>query len=648
MGKRLDNVRLIAPVKRKIKQQKIAVFDFETEDWKKAFACGLMNSEGYKLFERGPNESPDELCDRFIHHLILFCKNTLVFSHYGGKYDILLLIKAMRKRTDVETKFIISGSSIIAVILILPNGDTISLYDSFRIFQCKLADIGKAIGIEKLEIEYTNIKNEKWQEYLYTDCLILYEALSQLQNVLKEIKSVMKATAASTAMDSYLRNYLPNTFRTELDGSEWLRPFYCGGRVEVFFKGTVKKCYVYDVNSMYPGVMKKYKFPVGLPTYHTENLEKWLDECKHGNNCRYVGFFRADIKIPNHISIPTLPFKSKGKLLFPIGSFSGVWDAIELLELRDYCDSAGIDFNSIVKLHDARLFATLDLFTGYVDTFYKLKRRGGIYKIAAKLFLNSLYGKFGEGRIKKSYIMNADLDKIFQAMNFPETEGRYNLEIPELNIWSVETDRVPKHASLPIAAHVTACARVELHKYMIEAEKLGAEIYYCDTDSLFLSKPVFPMENEELGMLKFEGAWDEAIIFAPKMYALLKPIGNTKEKVRAKGFRQLKPQEFMDLIAPGGKTIKIRGGLGQFKSILNETKRLLKSDPSQVKDNLIEEPLDVWVAEIDKGIRSDYTKRIVLEDGNTLPLIMDGTNEDSWNTDIFKELRMIAHEQRPN
>lgn len=664
----LHNVRMISGVKRKPKKQRIAVFDFETEDWSKSFACGIMTQAGYKMIQRVRHI--DELNDRVVEYLITYCKDTLVFSHNGGKFDILLLVRAIQKRKDCTAKFIMANGTVIAVIIELKNGQTISLYDSYRILQQPLAAIGAAIGIEKKEIDYEKIgDNEDWREYLYTDCLILFKAVEQLQTVLLEIGSTLKPTAASTAMETYLRNYIPETFRVEDDGGEWLRDYYAGGRVEVFKQGSVGKTLVFDVNSMYSHCMKKYKFPVGLPTEHYTELEKYFEQSGPSNDSRYVCFFDATVDIPASIGIPTLPFKNDGKLLFPIGKFRGYWDSFELHALRDACNDSGVSFSNVVELHSCKCYAAIDLFSEYVDTFYKLKSRGGLYAIAAKLFLNSLYGKFGEGRVKKSYIFNPDMEKLYAEIERPGSVGAINLEIPELNIWSVEVDRLPKHTSVPIAAHVTACARYTLYQFIREARKRGAEVYYCDTDSLFLSVGVF--ENSiELGGLKLEGAFENAIIFAPKMYCLTKPIRGMleskcpkckvkhdwadtvcphcaakldSEKVRAKGFRKLSVKEFMDLIAPPDetgkrKTVKIRGGLGQFRSMLAETKRLIKSG----KSKRMTKELDVWVADIDKGIQSDYTKRTVLADGNTTPLIMD--NQKGWTGGKFKDFRQIAVE----
>ncbi len=49
----------------------------------------------------------------------------------------------------------------------------------------------------------------------------------------------------------------------------------------------------------------------------------------------------------------------------------------------------------------------------------------------------------------------------------------------------VETVKAPRTNSLPICVFVTSYARLLLYRYMCEAERNGAVILYCDTDSIY-------------------------------------------------------------------------------------------------------------------------------------------------------------------
>ena len=52
-----------------------------------------------------------------------------------------------------------------------------------------------------------------------------------------------------------------------------IRQGYTGGAVDMFIPKAPAgmKIYAYDVNSLYPFVMKTFKFPIGYPTYFEGN-----------------------------------------------------------------------------------------------------------------------------------------------------------------------------------------------------------------------------------------------------------------------------------------------------------------------------------------------------------------------------------------
>jgi len=81
---------------------------------------------------------------------------------------------------------------------------------------------------------------------------------------------------------------------------------------------------------------------------------------------------------------------------------------------------------------------------------------------------------------------------------------------------------------VPIAAYVTSYARVSLHQHLCNAHP-----YYCDTDGFATEQSDLPVSNE-VGDIKLEKTYPDAIFHAPKLYAIFEegkdPI------VRAKGF----------------------------------------------------------------------------------------------------------------
>lgn len=95
--------------------------------------------------------------------------------------------------------------------------------------------------------------------------------------------------------------------------------------------------------------------------------------------------------------------------------------------------------------------------------------------------------------------------------------------------------------SIAIAAAITAGARVFM-SYFKNMD--GYELYYSDTDSIDINKPL-PDEyvGEELGQLKLEHIFDEAVYLAPKMYGGKTP---NYEYIKIKGLKN--PIPFNELI----------------------------------------------------------------------------------------------------
>jgi hypothetical protein len=100
--------------------------------------------------------------------------------------------------------------------------------------------------------------------------------------------------------------------------NNFIKDSYTGGSVDVF-KPTSdnNKAYRYDVNSLYPYVMKSYPMPTGIPIYFEGDiLNKYLN-----NNNKPFGIFEVDIETPLDIKIPLLQTRIKTKNGFRTISF---------------------------------------------------------------------------------------------------------------------------------------------------------------------------------------------------------------------------------------------------------------------------------------------------------------------------------------
>ena len=113
-----------------------------------------------------------------------------------------------------------------------------------------------------------------------------------------------------------------------------IRLSYSGGAVDMYLTKSFnkKKIYAYDVNSLYPFVMKEKEYPTGSPTYFQGNILKF--------NPNAFGFFYCKISVPSYKTHPILQAKVKTKngvrLLFPVGDWEGMYFSEELYNAQKY------------------------------------------------------------------------------------------------------------------------------------------------------------------------------------------------------------------------------------------------------------------------------------------------------------------------
>jgi hypothetical protein len=197
------------------------------------------------------------------------------------------------------------------------------------------------------------------------------------------------------------------------------------------------------------------------------------------------------------------------------------------------------------------LFEKGDIFKEYVDFLYALKKnskKGSPNYIISKLLLNSLYGRLGMNPVTEQHLIlnkdtayemysKVDITNVLDLKNGKELISFFNpisdLEDNNFNI---------KNISIAISSIVTASARIHMSKFKTN-KKLT--IYYIDTDSIDIDQELDPnFVGEELGQMKLEHVFEDAVFLGPKMYG---GINKDYQYVRIKGlkntinFKKLKP-----------------------------------------------------------------------------------------------------------
>lgn len=371
--------------------------------------------------------------------------------------------------------------------------------------------------------------------------------------------------------------------------------FY-GGRTEVFklycnaSKFPEDEIHYFDVTSLYPSVYAHRMLPMGNPRYYIGyDVDPARLHPDHPD--RYFGYVRVRVRPPNTDRIGLLPQRDPQtqRLTFPVHPMEGCWFTEEIYLAM----GQGYVVEQIYELYHWSSNQLSDQhLRGYVGYFLRMKQEAEgwkklgascehptpeeqqeialrlyhqngnlafirpekvkldpVMRALAKLFLNSLWGKWAQKPSKECQTTVYGMQQFFQLWNDRSVEKESCLfrdispGVYKVNYRKKEAfvQAVP-HGNIWLAAAVTAWARIALHTQML---RIGAErLIYCDTDSIIFRWPKNGQNLTGVGL----GHWtdeypghtiDRVYALAPKLYALsLTDKRNPtvhKESYRAKG-----------------------------------------------------------------------------------------------------------------
>lgn len=510
-----------------------AVVDIEAKNWIEFLVLGFYDGTEFIHFFS---------LEEFFFYLGAYFHNaeeTTFFAHFGGGYDFLFLIDHVESNPDrFKCEMINRGTSILSLkIYDFHTKKTYSFVDSSALLSFSLAKLTDAFKVthKKKEFDFENFKKFKKPfehyhqkknklalelvEYLKYDCMGLYQCLEKFfsWDIFQGLPS--KLTISSQALALFMKRYnvakiksLPKTY------DEFCRKSYYGGRVEIYRPLKKKdkiKLHVYDINSLFPYAMREGIF---YDKFKRQTKTYWPGE---------FGIYEVTIFVPE-MFLPPLPVKHKGKLIFPTGTFTGVWTQIEI----NYALSLGC---KIIDVKKGYIFARAGnggrIFKNYVDDLYKRRQQSTseVDNVLCKLMLNSLYGRMGFNSERTKIVYDTgDLGQRPLVGKKAKWTKRRRFAEMDTTIFGFS------HSA--IAAQILSYARVYHHKLMLKNQK---HLYYGDTDSIFTTKK--NKSGKKLGDLKLEYSLDQACFLLPKTYMGESPL---KKIVKIKGFSSRKIQHF--------------------------------------------------------------------------------------------------------
>jgi hypothetical protein len=438
-------------------------------------------------------------------------KDVLVYAHNGGRFDFHYLRDFLAPDSPI---MVIAGR------LAMFKIGKAEFRDSMNILVNPLRAFAKdEIDYKKLEPDVRHLHMDEIRMYLRSDCVYLYNTIARYFNDYGR-----SMTQAGAAMRYWKKTYKVPFVPQTAGQSERYREFYYGGRVECFVTGHRKVSFkVIDINSAYPRAMQE-QHPISPEGRAQSRMPR--DKDMPRSFVRFVGTSKG-----------ALPFRADdGRLFFPNDktertySVTG-WELQTALEL-DLC--------SVRKVETAHVFAQTVNFRDYVKHFWdkRIEAKAIGDKAAdvfAKLFLNSLYGKWA-----------ADPEKYHEyVLAEPESFPRWQRDgyVPILN-WGL---RILMERPLPEDKHnyynVATAASITgwVRAYLMRALNQCSGVLYCDTDSIAARDIGSLPLGTKLGEWKHEMDCVEYAIAAKKTYAFRDKVkgqdGKDQWKVASKGVK---------------------------------------------------------------------------------------------------------------
>lgn len=570
--------RNLYPLKKPVKQQKFAVCDIEARDWNQFLVIGFYDGSEFYSFET---------LEEFFDHAFNSSSIDIIYAHFGGIYDFLFLLNHVLGTDTYSLDSLIPRGSGLLSISIRSGARVITFRDSSALLPYSLSKLTKSFKVEHpkkdFDFETLTAVTPKLVEYLRYDCIGLYECLDLYrQNPL--VKQVgLKITRSAQALHvfrTYIKKELP---ACPMGADAVVREAYAGGRTEIFrpFYDSDAPLYTYDVNSLYPSILKDFDMPTGFDKYSYEvDLER-------------IGFGYFTVQVPEDTYIPILWTRESGKFIFPVGTFSGCFPLCEVKRAVE-AGAKIIKSRAIAYFHNGGRY-----FAEYVETLYERRRRSTdeVERIIIKDLLNHLYGRMGLRLTREQLEFDQGQENVKPYLELQVRDKLYRLVKKEVEIKSF--------SNVAIAAWTTAQARLRLYDTLLKpCEKT---IHYTDTDSGYT--PQVLEVSDRLGDIKKESESLQACFLLPKTYI-------AGSKIAFKGFENRKVQHFK---------------IDDFEAALNGDLRLFRVEMearglNKFKTGLrVGDLLSKRKATV-KSIKAKYDKRIVFRDsrGNweTRPIIL--------------------------
>lgn len=536
----LKKIKIIAPYVPKHSKKKVWFADIETIIvgglHVPVVLCFVSGKKVYKINKEG------DFFVEAVETMLSTCKGGIIYFHNFGRFDSMFILKALLLLTSHKPQ-IVERNNVIYELRIFNDDDEIVMRDSYLILPISLKSIGENFCCDYLKhgFEYDNLKdiyyNNKNEviELCVNDCKTLEEGFNNFAKLILDnfkIDVNTQLTLPSISFNIFRSIYYNSgenpIAKNPFDIDKYIRKSYMGGLCDVYIP-SLENGYCYDVNSLYPAIMKDNKFPIGKP----KKVRASDIDIKN-----FIGFIDCDVISPKYMKVPFLPFNDRERgLITPLGKWSGTYFYKEIIKAQEL--GYKFIFKSGLK-YEREDF----LFTEFVDDIYKMRldNKGLPLDKICKLILNSLYGRFGMQVDKEStkFLTLKELKKMkenYTITSFHTVSDDYYIVNGKKDMRTSKErykNTIDVLTAVQIASAITSYARIFMYNFKnLENNRC----YYSDTDSIFLSKKLDDkFVGGEMGKFKLEYQLEKGFFIAPKMYKII--LKDIPEKITMKGIKK--------------------------------------------------------------------------------------------------------------
>jgi DNA polymerase type B, organellar and viral len=480
-----------------------------------------------------------------------------VYAHNLSRFDLIFLFKTI---ASLKSKYNITimkkDNKIISISIINRKLKvSITIKDSFLLLPSSLKKLGSNFQIERekglepvLIKDYSNTKGSdfyimkdvshynkeilkienfnEWKklitQYCINDSIGLYQILVKFRKLIfNEFNLLIDQypTTPSLAFAIFRATYLKKDSIPIIEGDifKFIQESYTGGSTDMILPYG-KNIYVYDVNSLYPSKMASQLFPIG-------NINEFysLNEVPKDS----YWFAKVLVQTKSDLYIPYLQIRLNNRTVSPNGKFEMVINSCEYYNaLKDYN----------LEVLEGYFFEKGNIFKDYINDLYNLRlqfSKSHPMNFIAKLLMNSLYGRFGMNQnfSNNLFVSSKELEKI-------DHKNLISVLKMDNDLYFIECTGEKSNftGNVAVASAITAYSRIHMENLKKFCMVNNIKIFYFDTDSIFTDKPLPDfMVGKELGQLKLEYIFKEAVFLGPKIYAGVTTDNNYICKV--KGFK---------------------------------------------------------------------------------------------------------------